>query len=265
MKKLLLLFIGSVIFISLVQIPKCRAQSGHSIMDVNRLWKAKETFEYNVKYGFFDLGTIWLHFNRDTLYNGHHYRLAQVVARSNPGLPFVGNKEDHFTSFIAKNDTMFYDTYYWKDDIDEHVMKKDLYILNYKEGKVFTFKKGEAKDTLDLTKPSMCGIAYFFFTRIYAGTGKTETVPVYIDQKERSITLNSSTKTEQIDNKAFPGGKVQTYVSTGEAHFDGPFGFRGKYRAWYSTDPKRIPVQAYVRVWLGNVKIRLIKYSSTEF
>lgn len=265
MKKSLMLFMGLTVCINIIPISKCRAQSGHSIMDVNRLWKAKETFKYNVKYSFFDLGTIWVHFDRDTLYRGHYYRLARVIARSNPGLPFVGNKEDHFTSFIAKNDTMFYDTYYWKDDIDEHVMKKDLYILNYKEGKVFTFKKGEAKDTLNLDKPSMCGIAYFFFTRIYAGSGKTETVPVYIDRKESSITLHSSTKKELIDNAAFPGGKVPAFVSTGEARFDGPFGFKGKYKAWYTTDPKRIPVQAYVRVWLGNVKIRLVSYSSTEF
>ena len=265
MKNKYLLILGLIFFINFFRSPKVEAQSGSSKIDIQKIWNVKESFEYNVKYGFIDLGNILLHFEKDTLWNGHTYRLARVIARSNPGIPFVGNKEDHFTSFIAKNDTMVYDVYYWKDDIDEHVMKKDLYILNYKEGKVFTFKKGEAKDTLDLTKPSMCGIAYFFFTRIYAGTGTTETVPVYVNQKKSSITLVSTTKQEKIDNDAFPGGKVLTYMSNGEAHFDGPFGFNGKYKAWYSTGPMRIPVQAYVRVWLGNVKIRLINYSSTGF
>ena len=264
MKKVILLsgIIASLCFPNLIS--KAKAQENQPALNTQKIWNARETFEYDVRYGFFDLGKITLYFKKDTVYKGQTYRLAHVVARSNPGLPFVGNKEDHFTSIIARNDTMLYDTYYWKDDIDEHVMRKDVYILNYQEGKVYTFKKGVAKDTLSLSKPSMCGIAYFFFTRIYAGTGTTETVPVYINQKKSSITLVSSTKTDKISNDAFPGGKVNTFISTGEAHFDGPFGFKGNYKAWYSTGSMRIPVQAYVRVWLGNVKIRLIKYSTSN-
>lgn len=254
-------FLSAFCFSNLI--PGAKAQDNQPSVNTQKIWNAKETFEYDVRYGFFDLGKITLYFRKDTVYNGQTYRLAHVVARSNPGLPFVGNKEDHFTSIVARNDTMVYDMYYWKDDIDEHVMKKDVYILNYQKGKVYTYKKGVPKDTLSLDKPSMCGIAYFFFTRVYAGTGTTETVPVYVNQKKSSITLDSSTKTEKISNKAFPDDKVDTYISTGEAHFDGPFGFKGHYKAWYTTDPARILVQAYVRVWLGNVKIRLIKYSTS--
>jgi len=53
---------------------------------------------------------------------------------------------------------------------------------------------------------------------------------------------------------------IETYMSEGRADINGPFGFRGKFKSWFSTDDLRIPVEAHVRVIFGNVKVRLISY-----
>jgi len=198
----------------------------------------------------------------DTMYHGKKCRYIQAVGRSNPGLPFIGDEIDYFSSFTARNDTMLYDMYYWKDDIDKGVKKQVQYRLNYKKKKVFIYNKEDKKrDTLALDKPSFCGLAFFFYPRMFAGTNHHIKVPVYVNYENSYITLNNTTKEDDLDIQAFPGGHVMAYKSTGDAHFDGPLGFRGAYTAWYADDAMRIPVQAYVHVWLGNVKIRLIKYS----
>lgn len=229
---------------------------------LNKLWNTREKFVYSVKFSFFHLGTITLEVMPDTTYKGKKCRYVRTIARSNPGLPFIGNEVDEFSSIIARNDTMMYDEYYWKNDIDKGVMKQVQYWLDYGKGKVYIHNKEDKKrDTLALKKPSFCGLAFFFYPRIFAGTNKHIKVPVYVDYKHSYITLNNTTKKDDLQIKAFPGGHVMAYKSTGDANFNGPLGFNGGYTAWYADDAMRIPVQAYVHVWLGNVKIRLIKYS----
>ena len=53
---------------------------------------------------------------------------------------------------------------------------------------------------------------------------------------------------------------VETYYGEGESTIDGPFGFRGSFKSWYLADDLRVPLEAHVRVWLGNVRIKLIDY-----
>jgi len=233
---------------------------------LNQLWHTREHFVYSVKYSFFHLGNITLDVMPDTLYDGKERRYVRVTMKSNSGLPFIGNELDIFSSIIARNDTMMYDLYYWKDDIDKGVKKEVQYTLDYNKHKVYVYNKdkdnkGKRRDTLSLSQPSFCGMAFFFYPRLFAGTNHFIKVPVYVSQKKSYITMKNIPKEEMIDSDAFPDGHVMTYKSTGTAYFDGPLGFNGDYTAWYAAGPMRIPVQAYVRVWLGNVKIRLKKYS----
>lgn len=243
---------------------KLEAQDSTGVMPpptIKKLWSIREHFVYGVHYGPFKLGTVTLDIMPDSLYKGRECRYVRTIIKSNPGLPFVGNKENIFSSLMVRNDTIPYDVLYWEDDIDSHEMKKEVYRLNYRLGKVFVSIKGQPKDTLELDEPSVCGPAYFFYTRVFAGTNKHLKVPLYVDQKKNYITMDNTTQTEDIKSDAYPGGHVLTYVSSGEADFNGPFGFSGHYKAWYATGPLRIPIQAYLKVWLGHVKVRLIKYS----
>ncbi len=228
---------------------------------VEQLWNIREHFVYSVRYGPFKLGTVTLEIMPDSLYKGRKCRYVRTIIKSNPALPFVGHKENIFSSLMVRNDTIPYDVLYWEDDIDSHELKKEIYRLDYQKGKVFVSIKGQPKDTLGLDEPSVCGPAYFFYTRIFAGTNERLRVPLYVNETKNYITMDNTKKTEVIDSEAYPDGKVLTYVSSGIANFDGPFGFSGHYKAWYATGPLRIPIQAYVKVWLGHVKVRLIKYS----
>ncbi len=228
---------------------------------VEELWSTREYFEYSVRYGPFHLGTITVEVRPDTLYNGKYYRYAEATIKGNPKLPFVSKKEQVFSSLMAHNDTIPYDILYWKDDLEKDEKKNEIYRLDYQKGKVFVTIKGQPEDTLALDEPSVCGPAYFFYTRIFAGTNKHLKVPLYVNQEKNYITMDNTMTIENINCSIYPGGHILTYTSSGNANFDGPFGFKGYYRAWYAIGHMKIPVQAYLRVWLGNVKIRLVKYT----
>lgn len=234
---------------------------------IQQLWNVREKAVYEIKYSFFRLGTITVEILPDSMYNGKYVRYLRAVIRSNPGIPFVGHEEDHFSSLMTHNDSIPYELMYWKDDIDEHLPKEDLYVLDYHAGKVYAFKRDKKdrqkvkKDTLALDAPSICGPGMFYYSRLYAGTDRHIKVPIYLNQKKNYLTMEFSRKTVMINSSAFPGGKVLTYTSEGDADFNGPFGFRGHFKAWFATDSLRIPVEAHLRVWLGNVKVKLIKYT----
>lgn len=228
--------------------------------NISELWPRKEQFLYSVKYGFIKIGTVKLQLLADTLYDGEKCHHIRAIIKSNPDIPFVGKKEKIFNSFMARNDTVPYTMLYWTNDVSKHEPDQEIYRLDYKKGKVYTYLKDQPKDTLPLSKPSICGPVFFFYTRLYAGTNKNISIPIYIDQKENFITMTNSTKIDDLQSKAFKSGLVSTYISQGKASFAGPFGFSGNFKAWYAADSLRIPIQASVHVWLGNVKIQLVKY-----
>lgn len=228
---------------------------------IQQLWGIREHFVYTVQYGPFTLGSVNLDVMPDSLYEGKECRYVRAIIKSNPALIFVGRRESIFSSLMLRNDTIPYDVLYWENNINTHQPREEVYRLDYSAGKVYVSIKGQPKDTLSLDKPSVCGPTFFFYTRVFAGTKTHLKVPLYINEKKNYITLNNSTKTQDIKCEAFKSGHVLTYVSHGKANFDGPFGFSGDYKAWYATGPMRLPVQAYLKVWLGHVKVRLIKYS----
>ncbi len=238
---------------------------------VQQLWKVREHLVYSVRYSLFTLGTVTVDVLHDTMYMGRSYRYFRTTIKSNPSLPFVGDKEERFYSLMAKNDTIPYEVLYWNDDIDDHIHFASLYKLRYDLGKVYTFKRKEtdgpliAGDTLSLDEPSICGPAFFYLSRIYAGTKKNTSIPIYINQKKDSIQLRNKGKQDKMQVDAFGDKPIKVYESTGNAAFNGPFGFHGKFTAWFSEDSLHVPVATNLRVWIGSVKVRLESYAAYTY
>jgi len=241
--------------------PKFDAQSGPPTM--NELLQVHEKFVYEVKYGFFKLGKVYVDIVGDTLSRGVKTWHLQTIIKSNPGIPFVGREENHYNSLMAVGkDGKPYTTVFWTDNVDEGEYNDTRYIFNRKEGKVYSFEKGEPKDTLNLEEPASSGHIVFYFSRLFAGTHQSYRIPIYISHEKGYLTANNTTHTEEREYAAFDH-PVKTYKSEGNADVDGPFGFRGKFTAWFGADSLRLPLEAHVKVWLGHVKVRLIKYTRT--
>ena len=219
----------------------------------------KEVFTYKVKFGFFKLGEVKTTIIKDTTYKGDKVWWLRTVITSNSGIPFVGKEENHYNTFMVETDSIPYTQLYWRDDIDEDEFEAEVYEFDYEKDKVYFSKMGEPVDTLSLTEPSSSGQLIFYFSRLFAGTDKDYRLPVYLEGEKGYINGTNSMETEERKYDAFED-PVDTFYSEGNADIDGPFGFKGKYKAWYITDDLRVPAEAHAKVWLGNVKVQLIDY-----
>lgn len=219
----------------------------------------KEVFTYEVKYSFFKLGKVQTEIVRDTTHQGRKFWWLRTIITSNSGIPFVGKEENHYNTFMVETDSLPYTQVYWRDDVDDEEFNAERYRFDYDNGRVYYSEEGEPVDTLELSEPSSSGQLIFYYSRLFAGTGKTYRLPVYLEREKGYIVGRNTTNREKRKYKAFEE-PVETYFSEGDADIDGPFGFKGEYKAWYIADDLRVPAEAHARVWLGNVKVRLIDY-----
>ena len=226
---------------------------------MEELLQWKEVFTYKVKFGFFKLGEVKTTIIKDTTYQGQKIWWLRTVITSNSGIPFVGEEENHYNTFMVETDSTPYTKLYWRDNVDENEFEAEVYEFDYENEKVYLLEDMTPVDTLALTEPSSSGQLIFYYSRLFAGTNKDYRLPVYLEREKGYIDATNSSKIEKRKYDAFDD-PVKTYFSKGDADIDGPFGFRGKFKAWYITDDLRIPAEAHAKVWLGNVKVQLIDY-----
>lgn len=219
----------------------------------------KETFKYEVRYSFFKLGEVTVEFVEDT--SGHEADWQmQTIITSNSSVPFVGKEENHYNSLFPTSDSLPRELLYWRDNVDEDKYEDIRYEFDYENGKVYAEEEDVEPDTLDLEGNGGSGQLIFLLSRVMAGQDTSYTMPLYLNMERGDLKINSTPQTEMRQYDAFDE-EVETLYSEGETTIEGPFGFKGTYKAWFRNDELRVPVEAHVRVWLGNAKIKLIEYS----
>lgn len=224
---------------------------------IQNLTDRQEEFVYDVHYGFMRLGEVRLYALRDTVYEGQDAFYYKTVIESNSSIPFVGYKEIHYHSIFAINDTIPYGLKFWSDRIHRDIPNEYEYFFNYDDRKVYSFNEGEALDTLTIDQFGDSGPAFFFYSRLHAGTNRNVTYPIYIDDRAGMVRINYNGEKTRHKAPAFENRNIDAYTATGTADFEGPFGFSGDFRAVFNADPCRTPLEARVRVWVGSVRVVL--------
>ncbi|MEX0773478.1 MAG: hypothetical protein WEB89_10585, partial [Balneolales bacterium] len=227
---------------------------------VNDILSVREKFTYEVRYGFFNLGTITIETLKDTTYLGQPAHYLFIKIKSNQGIPLVGYKERNYHAIMAHNDTTFYGMKFWTDSVHDNIFEETLYDYDYPAQKLYTFEEGEAVDTLELLTLADSGPSFFYFSRLHAGTDRKVNYPIYINHEKGNVELENYSQIENYSSEAFPDGDVKAVRTRGNADVNGPFGFSGSIDAIFMADDLRIPLEARVRVWVGNVRVRLIDY-----
>ena len=233
---------------------------------LDELYQYKETFKYEVKYSFFKLGWVEVTLLPDTLYQGKMHKHLFTRITSNPKVPFMGTEIDHYHSFFYENeDGVPVTTKYWKDNIDEDIYDDIVYQFDRENGKVYYKEEDNTRDTLDLVEPATAGHVIFYFSRLFAGSDNPSSLKVYVTKKEGAIHFKNPSKTEKRSYAAFDE-PVNSVLTTGTTeNIAGPFGFSGDFRAWFMDDDLRVPLEARVKVLLGNAMIKLIEYSKEPY
>lgn len=225
----------------------------------DELLQWKEVLTYEVKFSFFKLGEVQTEIVRDTTFMGQRVWWLRTIIKSNSKVPFVGKEENHYNSFIVATDSLPHTKLYWRDNVEEQEFDDERYRFDYERNKVYSFEDGEPADTLELNEPSSSGQLILIYSRLFAGTDKDYRLPTYLEGELGYINGRNYTDIEIREYEAFDE-PVKTYFSDGDADVDGPFGFSGEYKAWYVADDLRVPVETHAKVWLGNVKVKLVDY-----
>lgn len=258
--------LSNFLFLFLAAVPVVFAQADFTYErdreqtpSMDEMLEAREIFEYEVKYGFFTLGWVDVELLPDTTYNGEKAYHLRTTMRSNSRLPLMGTRIVNYESIFQYNEKWPYSFVFWRDDVHEEEYDSARIIFDRKSEAVRFYEFGEPTDTLALKEPASGGDIIFYYSRKFAGLEEVYTLPAYIEGDMGLVTAKSGPKTEMREYDAFDE-PIETYRSEGNADVDGPFGFNGNFKSWFSTDDLRVPVEAHVRVIFGNVKVRLINY-----
>lgn len=259
-----------IILILLLQTASLQAQKEYSA-EKNRpptmeeILSVKEYFRYEISYGFIKLGQIEVEIIGDTLYAGRQHLILKTYIQANPPIPFVDDEKDRFTSyFFVNEDGLPVESLYWKDNLDEKKEREIIYTFDREKGIVHYKEEDNTRDTLAIEEPATSGHVIFFYSRLFAGSTQDFKLPVFVTKKKGYVYGKNSLSTEKRRYDAFEH-PVKSYLMHGSTEeIEGPFGFSGDFRAWFLADDLRVPLEARMNVFLGNVKVKLKEYSREE-
>lgn len=220
---------------------------------------AREVFRYKVTYGWFTLGWIDVQLLPDSTYNGQKAYHLQTVMESNSSNILIGKNLVHYENLFQHNEKWPYSFVFWREDLHDNEPNRTRIVFDRDSTKVRFYERGELEETLDLVEPASGGDIIFYYSRMFAGEEEPYKFPVYIENELGYVTSQSSKKTDMREYEAFDE-PIETYLSEGHADINGPFGFSGNFKSWFSTSNLRVPVEAHVKVIFGNVKVKLISY-----
>lgn len=232
---------------------------------MEEIFSVKETFKYEVKYGFIKLGWVTVRLYEDSLHHDQWRKHLVTEIESNSAIPFMGKELDRFNSLFYVNEKGYpVEVKYWKDNIDEQEFQEIQYWFDRDRDIVYYLEEDNTRDTLALEDPATSGHLIFYFSRLFAGSNEEFTLPVYVTKKKGYIFGKNSTETEKRNYEPFDES-IQAYKLTGSTKdIEGPFGFSGDFRAWFLDDNLRVPLEARVKVLWGNVIVRMIDYKREE-
>jgi Protein of unknown function (DUF3108) len=225
-------------------------------------WRAGEELVYNVEWEFVYLGTVTISNLGQEFVNGKNAYNIRVVIESNPLLFWLDNQSVYntyltdslqvmrFVSDENVNDT----TYNAQYDFDYQNKNIKLTLFNKK-------KQIQRVRNLPLKDNLIDGIGLIQFARVHSLEVKKDTAATFIEDKSGSVVFDFSLSKHITKTDAFPDG-IKTVYFNGELFMKGIAGITGPFETWYSDDSSRVPILAYMEVFIGQVEIELVKWKN---
>ncbi len=218
-----------------------------------------EYLEYNVFWGFINLGSIkvW------TDANGNYIK-SRFQLDSNPWLFFINIHYEFESEFSVDSlldaKILLYETIRGEKIVTIFVKKNDKIIATQKKLQTGEIIKVIEKDARSFYN----GISAFFLSRKLLGTNQKLTIPILIQLDVREVELNFHPENSTIN---FLNSSIRTKKISGFIPFvtEDIAGLTGDFYAYYSDDSARIPIKAYFKTFLGNVKVELIKWDRNKW
>jgi hypothetical protein len=221
-----------------------------------------EKLVYNVRYGFISLGKITVTVTgTEETEEGMRYT-AEAEMQSYSGVPFV-SLHHIYTSGMSPD---FYSHWFKSLERDKSRWLLMRYEFDYddmqvivEEGKQEEVEVVDTVDTLAISDYYQDGLSLFFFARGYVTSDRLMTIPTMVnkDVYTTDFTFNGGKTSKKIKAIGYP---VEVTEFSGRANFSGIFGLTGAFRGWFSSDEAAIPIEAKLRVIIGNITVELIEW-----
>lgn len=224
-------------------------------------WQAGEELEYNVTWSFFDLGQVTLFNLGKTEINGYSVNHIRMEILSNPLLFWLDHKSV-YSSYIT--DDLKVIRYISAENIDG-VAYNGQYDFDYENNKIklTLFHKenpGKIEHKEFLLKPKLYdGLSLIQYARANSMEMKKDTASTFIEDVAGDVLFDFSLSKHLIEVETKPDG-IKTIYFSGEILITGIAGMTGPFETWYSDDSARVPVLAFMEVFVGRVKIELSKW-----
>lgn len=226
-------------------------------------WQIGEDLTYNVHWAFILLGKIRFQVLEKMIYHGEPVYRCRLFIDSNPSLPFV-HIHDIYESFIGED--MFTRAFFaWEHKSGYTVYTE--YRLNYQNYTIhIRIEKQTPQDTLVVldstgTVPTkvLDGLSVLYYARSMVSHKAKIYIPVFAYNKLGKAYLRLSGELRETKTRK---ERVSGYYVDGRLKFVGIAGVKEGFRGWFSTDDQRVPIKAYMKAFIGSVRIELERWSN---
>ncbi len=219
-----------------------------------------EDLLYEVSFLGIKLGSIRMRTEDFQMHDGKKVCKAKSNIDSYKGIPFV-DLHTIYESWFDQSVSFSY-------KFNGHTKENDYWLFDqlffdYDKGEIgFEKWKKTQKyygNVVKNNKKMNDGLSVFFFARQFAKTKQYIKIPTLIDRDISATYINFLNKKEnvEIDAVNYP---VRTVYFNGKSDWQGVYGLNGTFEGWFSDDEASIPIKAKMTVYVGSVKLELVKW-----
>jgi len=219
-----------------------------------------EELVYNVRYGFISLGKITVTITGSFETGNERVYSAHADISSYSGVPFVSLHHIYSSDMTSGFYSLWFESLERNSDrwdVMRFSFDYDMMSVMIEEGPQ---ELVEVTDTLDIDGYYQDGLSIFYFARGYIGNNDTITIPTLINKNivTTDFNFNGDNEGRKFKVADYP---VDVVELRGNANFSGIFGMTGAFRGWFTNDTAAIPLEARLRVLIGNVTVELIEWN----
>ncbi len=217
-----------------------------------------EELYYEVNYSFINIG--WIKFNAERELGKPDVYDCKAVMKSSEGLPFVTVNYEFHSVIEAKDGNvkpLKFTAYEFKDE------KRSVltYDYNYDSGFVDIKKIGfdgqqEVNKRIMTNTQFQDGLSIFYYARYAFDKSQTVNIPVIMYVDSAMMKIDFDTKATDVIMSGVKYDVSSVYLE-GFAYFTAVFGLTGDFSGYFSNDAARIPLEAKLKVKIGNISVEL--------
>jgi hypothetical protein len=238
--------------------------NGKLFADFSPIISVGEELTYEVSFFGIKLGTIKVVTEENQTLNNKTVHKAKCFINSYKGIPFVDLQ-------------VIYQSW-----MDPSLVSSHKFASNTKDGSSWIYEQidfnGEEKKIVhqkfydkELVSTNTFitsgrwndGLSLFFAARRLLNSKKSLKIPTYMDDTVYTkINFTGKRENIEIDAVKYP---IKCVYFKGLADWTGVYGLTGGFEGWFSDDEAAVPIKALMKVYVGNVKIELIKWKRANW